>query len=229
VMKIHSKDQTVIARLGGFLLYLYSEMVSRTCRFSIEGVDILKQSINDYTSLIFTSWHGMTMMLLGSMRKYIDPASISLFFPDDVSGKALAKWVQKIGIEAVLINLEGDSSLKMSRKLLGVIRDIKSGRSSMIHPDGPKGPAYNVKPGITAIARMTGAAIIPVGCYCRNAYHFPRWDRYSFPLPFSKIQIQVGSPITISRDMKDMVKINHNLEDTLNRLAFQAAAKYYVH
>jgi hypothetical protein len=29
--------------------------------------------------------------------------------------------------------------------------------------------------------------------------------------------------------MKDMVKINHNLEDILNRLAFQAAAKYYVH
>jgi lysophospholipid acyltransferase (LPLAT)-like uncharacterized protein len=66
-----------------------------------------------------------------------------------------------------------------------------------------------------------------MGCYCRHAYHVPRWDRYTLPLPFSKIHIQVGSLITVPGDVKDLEETNRNLEDIFNRLTFQAAANYY--
>ena len=115
----------------------------------------------------------------------------------------------------------------MSRKLIQVIRQISDGKNFFIFPDGPEGPAYNVKSGLTYIARKTEAYIIPVGCYCRNAYHVPRWDRYTLPVPFSKIHVQIGKPFTVSKDQLDLVEINHQLENTLNRAFAQAAANYY--
>jgi len=222
------KDHGLNAKISGLVLFLFSELVSRTCRFSIKGLEEIEEIRENDSPAIATSWHGMTMMVLGSMRNYFDISSFTLFFPDDPSGEALADFVRRLGMESALLNLEGDPSLEMSSKLLSVIRKIKSGRNSLIHPDGPRGPAYIVKPGLTAIARMTGAAIIPLGCYCRNAYHVPRWDRYTLPLPFSKINIQIGTPITISKDLVDLDQTNRDLEDILNRLAHQAAANYYV-
>jgi lysophospholipid acyltransferase (LPLAT)-like uncharacterized protein len=167
------------------------------------------------------------MMMLGSLRKYFDPTKFTVFFPDDSSGKTLDEFVSRLGIEVTLLNLEGDASFEMSSKLLSIIRKIKSGRGSWIQPDGPKGPAYVVKPGLVTIARMTGAAILPLGCYCRNAYHVPRWDRYTIPLPFSKIQIEIGKPIQIPKGKQDITAACRNVENLLNRLTMQAAANYY--
>ncbi len=217
----------MIAKISGLILFLFSELVSRTCRFTINGLEEIEEIRENDSTAIATSWHGMTMMVLGSMRNYFDISSLTLFFPDDPSGEALAEFVKRLGMESVLLNLEGDPSLEMSSKLLSIIRKIKSGRNSLIHPDGPRGPAYVVKPGLTAIARMTGAAIIPFGCYCRNAYHVPRWDRYTLPLPFSKVHIQIGNILTVPKNIQDLSETNQQLTDILHRVSAQASANYY--
>lgn len=216
-----------MARISGWVLFHFSDLVYRTCHFAYNGLERIKEVRENGSPVIITSWHGKTMMMLGSLRKYFDPNQFTLFFPDDASGRALDEFVSRLGIEVTLLDLEGDPSLEMSSKLLSIIRKIKSGRSSWIQPDGPKGPAYIVKPGLITIARMTGASIVPLGCYCRNAYHVPRWDRYTLPLPFSKVQIQIGKPIKIPKGMKDIQAACHDLENTLNRLTFRAAANYY--
>jgi lysophospholipid acyltransferase (LPLAT)-like uncharacterized protein len=226
-MTSNNKNYDLPTKLSGFLLFLFSDLVYRTCRFTISGEDKIKEVRESGNPVIVTSWHGKTMMMLGSLRKYFDPNNFTLFFPDDSSGKVLDEFVSRLGIEVTLLDLDGDASFEMSSKLLSVIRKIKSGRGSWIQPDGPKGPAYVVKPGLITIARMTGAAILPLGCYCRNAYHVPRWDRYTLPLPFSKIQIQIGKPIHVPKGMKDISEASRKVENTLNRLTFQAAANYY--
>lgn len=177
--------------------------------------------------LIGTSWHGMTMMVLGSLRKYVDLSSVVTIIPNDYRGDILEIFANKIGILPTRLNLSGDSTMESSRKLVGVIRDISNGKYFIIHPDGPEGPAYKVKPGLTALAQKTGAAIMPLGGYCRNAYHWHRWDRYTWPLPFSKIQVHIGQAISIGSDIKDLTVINDAIEIILNRVAFQASANYY--
>lgn len=179
--------------------------------------------------LIGTSWHGMTMMVLASLRKYVDLDSVVTIIPDDHRGDILEIFAKRLGIYPTRLNLEGDTTMGMSRKLVRVIREITSGKNFLIHPDGPEGPAYKVKPGLTAIAQKTGALIVPMGGYCRNAYHWHRWDRYTWPMPFSRIQLHVGEPILIPKDTSGLEDINLELERILNRVAFQAAEKYYEH
>ncbi len=217
----------MINKISGILLYFFSVLVYRTCRICISGFDqieIVQQSGNP---VIITSWHGMTMMLVGSLRKKVDIASFAVIIPDDHRGEVLEVFTRKLNIESIPLNLGGDTTLGMSRKLIGLMRKISSGKNFVIHPDGPAGPAYKVKPGLSYIAKKTGAAIIPIGCYCRHAYHVPRWDRYTLPMPFSKVHIHIGEPFTIPKDLSDLTQANHQLEDILNRFAAQAAANYY--
>lgn len=211
---------------GNFLYYFLS-LISRTCHIKISGMDRLERVLESGKPIIGTSWHGMTMMVIGSMRKYVDLDSFVTIIPDDFRGDILEIFANKIGIYPTKIDLSGESTLQMSRKLVTIIRKMESGSNLLIHPDGPAGPAYKVKPGLTAIAQKTGAVIVPLGCYCRNAYHWHRWDRYTFPLPFSKIQVHIGEPLTILKDLSDLHDVNLEMENILNRVASQAAADYY--
>jgi lysophospholipid acyltransferase (LPLAT)-like uncharacterized protein len=139
----------------------------------------------------------------------------------------LQVFADHLGVKSIPLNLTGDESMGTGRKLVTLIKSIKAGRNFVIHPDGPDGPAYKVKPGLPFIAKKTGSWILPLGCYCRYAYHIPRWDRYTLPLPFSTVQIQVGEPIQIPKGLQDISAVCYQLENTLNRLTLQAAANYY--
>lgn len=113
--------------------------------------------------------------------------------------------------------------------MVRLVRKMSAGKNLIIHPDGPAGPAYFVKPGVTYLAKKTGAAILPFGCYCRHAYHVPRWDRYTLPLPFSKVHIQIGNILTVPKNIQDLSETNQQLTDILHRVSAQASANYYEH
>lgn len=157
----------------------------------------------------------------------MDISNFTTIMPDDYRGDTLAVFTRKLGGEPIPIDLSGDSTLGMGRKLVGLVKKISSGKDFLIHPDGPAGPAYKVKPGVSFIAQKSGTAILPLGCYCRNAYHVPRWDRYTLPLPYSKVHIQLGSLVHVPKDLDDLRSFNRELEDILNKLTLQAAANYY--
>ena len=220
-------NNSTIDYLKGTILYLNSVLVFRTCQLQISGLEEITAVLNSGEPYIVTSWHGMTMMVVAFLRKYVDISSCVVIIPDDYRGRALMGFAEHLGVESIQLNLEGDSTLGSGRRLVHLVRKISSGKKLLIHPDGPDGPAYYVKPGLSYLARKTGAAIIPMGCYCRNAYHVPRWDRYTLPVPFSKIHVQIGKPFTVSKDQSDLVEINHHLENTINRVFAQAAANYY--
>jgi len=214
--------------ISGKILYLFSDLVLRTCRFTFHGLDQLMAYEESGKPLIVTSWHGMTMMVAGFLNKVLDISKFAVIIPDDYRGDVLAIFANHLGVEPIKVNLSGDSTFGLGRKLVSLVKKMTAGKSFLIHPDGPEGPAYKVKPGMSFIAQKTGAAILPLGCYCRTAYHINRWDRYTLPLPFSKVHIQLGSLMIIPEDQKDLDPTNREIEDVLNRLTFQASAKYYL-
>jgi lysophospholipid acyltransferase (LPLAT)-like uncharacterized protein len=218
---------SMINTFKGNFLYVFAQLVHKTCQFKISGLENLQSALESGEPVIGTSWHGMTMMILGSLRRYVDLSSVVTIIPEDFRGDILEIFLNKLGIYPAKLNLSGDPSMETSRKLVGIIRELSAGKYFLIHPDGPAGPAYAVKPGLTAIAQKAGAMIIPLGGYCRNAYHWHRWDSYTWPLPFSKIHIHVGQPISIDPDIKDLTEINHQVENILNQVAVRASANYY--
>ena len=213
-------------KISGSVLHTWGRMTSRLSRFQVTGLEHLHAAQARERPLIFTAWHGMTMMLVGFFANHYDLSRLVLILPDDWRGTTLVVFANKLGVTPFPMNLHGDASMATARQLAKLVRQVKTGRDAYITPDGPEGPSYVIKPGITYIAQKADATILPVGAYARHGYRVPRWDRYVMPFPFSKIAIQIGEPLVVDKDA-DGTAVTTHLTNQLHHVTLQAAANYY--
>ncbi len=76
-----------------------------------------------------------------------------------------------------------------------VIRYVQNQHIVIITPDGPRGPQYEIKPGIAIAALETQACVIPLNWEAKKYWEFKTWDRQRFPKPFTTIRVCFASPI----------------------------------
>ena len=67
-------------------------------------------------------------------------------------------------------------------------------------PDGPRGPRYQVQPGLVLVAKRTGAPILPMTFGAQWKRVLTSWDAFLLPLPFSRIVVVYGEPIYVPAD-----------------------------
>lgn len=96
-----------------------------------------------------------------------------------------------------LLGSGGEEGRQAAAKLAELVRE---GASTSITPDGPRGPAHELKKGVLHIALGSGAPIIPVRMQVRGAMVLATWDRKLFPLPFSRIDVTYGAPIYVTQE-----------------------------
>jgi lysophospholipid acyltransferase (LPLAT)-like uncharacterized protein len=221
-MKITKKDQ-----INGTGIYYIFKWVQKTCRFLVSGLDRFKNALESGRSVAITSWHGLTMMVVPFFFQNADTRKFVTPIPDDDRGASLNVFIKHLGAHPFPMNLHGDTTLSQGRQLVKIVRFLLDGKHLYIHPDGPAGPAYVIKPGLSYIAQKTKALIFPIGAYCRNAFVVPRWDRYTVPYPFSRVSIHIGEPYEVPAGTKDLKEIDQYLTDQFNRVTMQAAANYY--
>ena len=158
-------------RLGGTALYQVARLTSAVGRFQLDGEDHLTTAVSAQKPIVFAAWHGMTMMLVGFFRTRLDLSRIVLILPDDWRGAALVIFAKKLGAHPFPMNLEGDASMAAARRLAQLVKQVKAGQYCYLTPDGPFGPAYAIKPGLTYIAPKI------------RRHHSARWCLYSTQLP----------------------------------------------
>jgi lysophospholipid acyltransferase (LPLAT)-like uncharacterized protein len=88
------------------------------------------------------------------------------------------------------------SSTRGGLKAYRLLRRLLEQRQLVcITPDGPKGPAEQVKSGVIHLAQQSGCAIVPVSVFCSRVHRLRSWDRSVLPLPFSRVVLQLGEPL----------------------------------
>jgi len=226
-----NSDSTPVSlkdKLNGYGLFFLSQIVRKTCKLNIINSKYLESALKEERPVIIAGWHGVTMMAVPMIQRFLpDLSSFVLLMPDDWRGTALRIWAEKLKANPYPMNLSGDSTLGMAKKVARLTKRVSEGQNMYITPDGPDGPSHVIKPGLDYIARKSNAIIIPLGAYCRNAYIVPRWDRYAVPLPFSKIACHIGEPIDKLPD--DAAEAELMITNTLNRVTLQASADFYEH
>jgi lysophospholipid acyltransferase (LPLAT)-like uncharacterized protein len=95
---------------------------------------------------------------------------------------------------------------------------VRSGIIIGITPDGPKGPAYKVSPGIVTIAKLVQADIIPVSYSVSRHKTLKTWDRFHFPLPFGRGIFAVSDPIPYPISDEDLRSCQDQIEKSLNQI-----------
>jgi hypothetical protein len=94
--------------------------------------------------------------------------------------------------------VRGSSKRKGERALLGLVDGLRKGRDIALAVDGPRGPIYEAKQGITYLAGKLNKPIVPVSTSAKRFWILEKiWDKYLLPRPFSKGVIVYGEPVIV--------------------------------
>ena len=83
-------------------------------------------------------------------------------------------------------------------------RHLGGGGDIAITPDGPRGPNYNIAPGILRLAQHAGVGVVPVDIQLSRYWRIgKRWDALWIPKPFARITVIFRAPLEIKGDVEE--------------------------
>jgi lysophospholipid acyltransferase (LPLAT)-like uncharacterized protein len=204
-------------RFGCWLINLYTRLVWRTGRWTIEGADIPLRFHGMGRSVIVAFWHSRLLMMPYAWHH---GAPFHMLISAHRDGRLTAGAVKYFGIEWIA----GSSSEGGEGAMRQMLRRLKAGDCVGITPDGPDGPAMRTKPGIVAVAKLSGAPMIPLAYATSRRRILNSWDRFHLPLPFTRGLIIWGEPVMIAApgDEHALEQSRLAIEQGLNAITAEA-------
>ena len=164
-----------------------------TWRLRWKGAHHVRAAWAEGKNVIYAFWHGRMMALCFTHRRQ----HIHIMVSEHRDGEVIAKTVRLLGF----VPVRGSTTRGGRRALFQIAERACSGYDAAITPDGPKGPRWRVQPGVITLAQRTGLPIIPVANGASMSKIISSWDRFLIPLPFSKVVILLGAPISVPRKL----------------------------
>lgn len=184
--------QTLIGLLIGFLYKIWSSTFRYHLYFENPAdkplffLNLESSSVLPKKNLIFACFHQDDM----SCIPYFANKGIGVLVSASKDGRMLAAALEHFGY----VTIRGSSHRRAVAGLLSAIRLVREGHKFTIAVDGPRGPLYQVKEGITHLAEKTGCLIVPVKAHPHCAFVFKKsWSQTALPLPFTRVDILIGS------------------------------------
>lgn len=191
-------------RFVPFLLAGLSKLWSYTLRVRREGLEAVEDLVARDERFILTFWHRRLFMmpLAYPFRRRVARGKawgVAILSSDSRDGERSAATWRWFGIHAV----RGTASDDGARALVRMIQAVRQGWDFGITPDGPRGPLMELKPGTVALARKTGAWIVPVSLAFDRRFELKTWDRMVIPYPFATCVIKYGTPYKLPPKAED--------------------------
>ncbi len=129
-------------------------------------------------------------------------------------GELIARTIERLGYETV----RGSSSRAGSSGLRALARAVDEGATAVIPGDGPRGPRYLLKPGVTKLAQLTGLPVHSFYLLPERAWVLRSWDALLVPKPFSRAVMVWGRPVAPPESDDSGEEARLAVEATLERL-----------
>lgn len=181
-----------------FLAYWIVRWLGSTLRYSLEDASgrIVEGSREVF---IWAIWHNRIGIMPSAYRKFMRREKLATLVSASKDGELLARVLLRFGFQPV----RGSSSRRGPQSLIEMVGWVERGYDAVITPDGPRGPAEVLQPGIITLSKLTGVPITPVSCVVKPCKRIRSWDRFIVPFPFARCHIRVGNQIVIPGDADD--------------------------
>jgi lysophospholipid acyltransferase (LPLAT)-like uncharacterized protein len=174
------------------------QILARTLRYEMDDrAGVLGKPVEG--NYIAALWHNRLLLISFVLKKFFPQRPGAGLISASRDGDMIADVTQRFGFDVV----RGSSSRMGASALRELSEVLASGRDVLITPDGPRGPAYELGPGIIFLAQKTGAPVVPVNMEYSNCWRVKSWDRFIIPKPFSKVRVIIGQPQRISSTSSD--------------------------
>ena len=196
--------------------YVILHVLCKTLRINSEGEDKVRALNKAGQPVVFAFWHGHHFLLV----HYMGNRNISVVVSPSHDGTLISTILNWSGIDTV----RGSSNRQPVRALVEAVRQMKTGKNIAFTVDGPKGPAYQVKPGAVYLAKKMQVPLIPVAISYDKFWKMRSWDAYRIPKPFAKAIILFDTPYKINGNLSEAAILDSSgqLENKLMRLTDQA-------
>ena len=84
-----------------------------------------------------------------------------------------------------------------------IVEYLKQGYSTVVFPDAPRGPPYELKDGALHMSQQSGVPIAPVRFWISKYFELRGWDRKRMPYPFGTIRAEFQDPIQVTEENFD--------------------------
>ncbi|MCC7527561.1 MAG: DUF374 domain-containing protein [Candidatus Melainabacteria bacterium] len=153
---------------------------------------------------IFAIYHGRMVGLPGLRPK----SKLTILISNSRDGEIIARALKEIGFSTA----RGSPAHGGVRGALEMKTAAKAESRLAMMVDGPRGPRYEVKPGLVRLAEITGLPIIPFVTHTRQNYWMDSWDNFMAPFWCTPMLYIFGHPIDIPKG------ISAEESDSLTRL-----------
>ncbi len=167
-----------------------------TCRVQIEGLDVLVETVFQQKCIIM-SWHNRLILLAEILSKYAPQFIYAALVSNSRDGELIAVIANSYK-NGKAIRVAHNAKYQALQDLLKHIKNHDD--VVVITPDGPKGPPYQVKPGVSLAAKATDAYVIPMSWTASSYWQLKTWDKLMIPKPFSTISVVFGKPVVFSKN-----------------------------
>jgi lysophospholipid acyltransferase (LPLAT)-like uncharacterized protein len=176
------------AALGAAFLWL----LGHTWRIDARGLAAFDARIAAGERCVFALWHARLLPLVFTHRGRGAVVLISRHR----DGELITRIVERLGYRTA----RGSSTRGGGEGARDMLRVARAGALLAITPDGPRGPAEQVKPGLAFLASRAGIPVVPVAAAASSAWVFRSWDGFRVPRPFARVVVAYGTPLFVPRD-----------------------------
>jgi len=184
-LKIEGRLARWLVAFGFRLLQLWA----RTLRYEIDDrAGIVGKPVTE--NYVGALWHNRLLIFPLVLQRFFPQRHGAALISASRDGDLLADAVQRFGYDVI----RGSSSRMGATAILQLTQVLASGRDVVITPDGPRGPAYELGPGIIFLAQKSGAPVLPMNLEYSRCWRLGSWDRFILPRPFAKVRVLISQP-----------------------------------
>jgi len=168
---------------GFWLLQIWA----RTLRYEVDDqAGVVGTPVRE--NYIAALWHNRLLLISFVLKKFLPQRPGAGLISASRDGDLISDLTRRFGFDVV----RGSSSRLGASALRELEKVLATGHDVLITPDGPRGPAYELGPGIVFLAQKTGSAVVPINMEFSSCWRVNSWDGFILPRPFAKVHVIFG-------------------------------------
>lgn len=189
-MKLESWRGRALIEFGYGLFRLWA----KTLRLQLEDPHNSVAVVRD-RPVIFAIWHNRLLMLPPPFDRWFPTRQSIGLISASRDGDLVSLLIERSGYGTI----RGSTSRKGVIALRQLVDALAASSNVLFTPDGPRGPVYQVSPGVIFVAQKSGAPIVPLHMEYSSCWRLKSWDRFCVPRPFSKMRFIVGAALHVEQ------------------------------
>lgn len=114
--------------------------------------------------------------------------------------KPIHEFLRWMGVRRLVLGSSGHGG---RAALAALAPEVSAGLPTFMNPDGPRGPARQVKDGVLLLSEAAGAPVVALRIECSRALRLPTWERKFLPLPLSRVSVVYGEPLVVTESTRE--------------------------